>query len=202
MQRLCTKQKDKSSFWNQFNIFLDKQRWGSIWSGQCQSHEDSLIIVLDWALVCLYECAQRKMNEIPIHEGNRKLPCWRRLCAVWCKRGANCVALMESSGCRPRPWWIQPLIFPPQGSEARNNKKYWIVVAHPFTPFKPTEDSLGCFCDIAPSSAGTKAVGLVINATPAAADPLQTAGERLCLTPRNCCEDSYFGDWRHSERSH
>lgn len=32
------------------------------------------------ALVCLYECAQRKMNEIFIHEGKRKLVPWQCFC--------------------------------------------------------------------------------------------------------------------------
>lgn len=34
------------------------------------------------ALVCLYECAQRKMNEILIHEGKRKLVPWHCFCVL------------------------------------------------------------------------------------------------------------------------
>ena len=34
------------------------------------------------ALVRLYECAQRKMNEILIHEGNRKLVPWHCFCVL------------------------------------------------------------------------------------------------------------------------
>lgn len=39
------------------------------------------------ALVCLYECAQRKMNEILIHEGKRKLVPWHCFCVLL---GVNC----------------------------------------------------------------------------------------------------------------
>lgn len=63
-----------------------------LWSGQCQSGKNSLIIVLEWALVCVYECAQRKMNEIFIHEGNRKLPGWRRLCVLFDVNGEHIVS--------------------------------------------------------------------------------------------------------------
>lgn len=51
----------------------------------CSDHwnvKDRLIMGLHSARVCLYECAQRKMNEILIHEGKRKLVPWHCFCVL------------------------------------------------------------------------------------------------------------------------
>lgn len=44
------------------------------------------------ALVCLYECAQRKMNEILIHEGKRKLVPWQCFCVHFDVNGEHIVS--------------------------------------------------------------------------------------------------------------
>lgn len=44
------------------------------------------------ALVCLYECAQREMNEILIHEGTRKLVPWRCFCVAVDVNGEHIVS--------------------------------------------------------------------------------------------------------------
>lgn len=50
-----------------------------------------MIIGLRSALVCLYECAHRKMNEILIHEGKRKLVPWHCFCVLFDVNGEHIV---------------------------------------------------------------------------------------------------------------
>lgn len=57
----------------------------------CVLRTDSLIIGLHSALVYLYECAQRKMNEILIHEGKRKLVPWHCCCVLFDVNGEHIV---------------------------------------------------------------------------------------------------------------
>lgn len=42
-------------------------------------------------LVRLYKCTESKINEIPIHEGNRKLFAWHCLCAPFDVNGGHIV---------------------------------------------------------------------------------------------------------------
>lgn len=80
---------------------------------------------LQSALVLLYECAQRKMNEILIHEGNRKLVPWQSFCVLF-NVNADGIVLAHKGILRLQTEAVmdRSLSALHRGNKPRNNKQY------------------------------------------------------------------------------
>lgn len=155
---------DHNTFWIFNSVWFVSQTTGKMCSFQpafvchCWSVEDSLIMGLHSAAVCLYECAQRKMNEILIHESKRKLVPQHSFC-VHLDVNAKHIVLGHNGFLRSQAEAVM------ESSLSYRNKQH----RESFHPLDLKQVSLVClwyllwYLPLFPLFSGSKAISLVIN---------------------------------------